>query len=210
MKIVASKWTPEFTREYHRDYMRRRRAGLVEVQRKPKPKSQPAPPQPEVVTPGCWECGKPVPSRRIYYCSRRCGCRAANRRLRAKNRDRYAEYSRKFRLENPQVARSAELNWRARNPLYYKDNCACGRLKNRKAVRCDACRLEFERPCRNNPSCGIKRSHKHCPTCGEPIWRRWDEFCVACAWECKRLNLTAAEFRAAAKRADADDEELAA
>lgn len=198
--------TPEQRREYYRIYMAEYREGKRRT-------IQPVVSQPVVVVVaepkgGCWECGEPIPRERFYYCSKKCMSRAANRRLRAKNRERYAEYSRKFRLERPADSTQACRNWRANNPAYYKESCPeCGRPKNKEAQRCDACRLQLERTCKNNPACGIKYSHKHCQTCGEPMRRRWDALCGLCEQERQRLGLTVTQFRLAARRADASDEE---
>lgn len=176
----------ESERAYMRDYMRRRRA--ASKQPKPKPVG------------GCLECGGPIPPRRYAFCSRTCSQRACNRRNRTKNRERFAGYTRLHRARHPEAVHESQRKYRESHPDYYKDACACGRLKVRKARRCDVCRTEHELTCQNNPNCGLKFSHKHCALCGEPMRRRWDEMCPACDKERLQLGMSIDEFITAAKR----------
>lgn len=199
------KWipgTPEH-RAHMAEYMRGYRVGLRGTPKESKPNPAAAATKP------CHECGHPIPPERFYYCSKKCLGSAANRRLRSKNRARYVEYSRKFRRERLEDARQSARNWRAKNPDYYKNQCACGRLKNKDARRCDVCRLSHEAWCKNNPACEIGYTHKHCRLCGEPMRRRWDEMCPICESERKHLGMSVDEFVRAAKKAD-DDGEIAA
>lgn len=77
---------------------------------------------------------------------------------------------------------------------------------NKTATRCDNCRRRFEAPCRDNPSCGIQGSHKHCQLCYEPIRRRWDELCRFCEAEREKMNITVAEFKLLAYEQNRDVE----
>lgn len=172
----------ERERAYHREYMRKRRleAKLGKIIQNP-----------------CLVCGAERPRSRFFYCSDGCRKRAAGQRYWIKFRLTLVERGRKYRTEHPDIAREASARWRRQHPDYYKASCPeCGGQMNRGAKRCDPCRLGFERPCRDNRNCSVERSHKHCSSCWEPIYRRWDELCQVCEAERKRLRLTVLDFKA--------------
>ena len=181
--------TPEARRTYYREYMRRYRAGLAGFRFKPQVAEPPAPL-------GCLSCGQPIPADRFFYCSRNCAFRAASARYRRSHRAELNRKARQYRAENPLKVRAANRRWAHSNPGKAKRvPCACGGTKARGTARCFQCRLVFEKRCRRNPNCGIKRAHKHCG-CGEPIYRRWDALCVICEGERTKAGLTIAAFMA--------------
>lgn len=194
MTEYSSKWTPEFTRAYMRQYMRDRRAGKVRSAGL------------------CLVCKKQLAGRQKRLCSRH--CRYVYYRNAPLDRARHAAWYQ----ANKERARERVVQWKSA----HQDRLAGYTRKWRQSGKCPFCgdtMYPYAGSCRRcmnlhgclckQPNCGVVDAHKHCP-CGMPVeshGKRKIEPCAYCRSEMKRFGVSLAGLFT---RSAEEDEELAA